>query len=171
MILTVEEAIVTALQYENKVRDHYIWAAEKAEDPKGKAFFETLAKEEQGHVDYLETRLLQWRSEGKLKAEPLQTAIPSPNFLAEGLQMLKASKEARDYSDDYKRLFTALKLEEEVSVYYKGLVDTLENPEAKAMFGRFLEIEDGHTAIVQAEVDVLTKTGFFYDFQEFNLEE
>jgi len=171
MPMTVEEAIVTALKYENKVRDHYTWAASKAGDPKGQAFFETLAKEEQGHVDYLESRLSQWKSEGKLKADPLETVIKTPNFLADGLQMLKASKETRDYSDDYKRLFTALKLEEEVSVYYKGLVDTLENPEAKAMFGRFLEIEDGHTAIVQAEVDVLTKTGFFYDFQEFNLEE
>lgn len=169
--MTVEEAIVTALQYENKVRDHYLWATSEAGDPQGKFFFEMLAKEEQGHVDYLESRLQQWRSEGKLKADPLQTVIPSPNFLADGLKMLKTSKEARDYSDDYKRLFTALKLEEEVSVFYKGLVDTLENTEAKAMFGRFLEIEDGHTAIVQAEVDVLTKTGFFYDFQEFNLEE
>ncbi len=38
------------------------------------------------------------------------------------------------------------------------------------MFNRFLEIEDGHTAIVQAEVDVLTRTGYFFDFQEFTLD-
>ncbi len=169
--MKVEEAIVTALQYENKVRDHYIWAASESGDPKGKQFFDVLAREEQGHVDYLESRLAQWRSEKTLSADPIKSVIPSPDFLQKGLEMIKASKEARDYSDDYKRLFTALKLEEEVSLYYKGLVDTLEDKDAKAMFGRFLEIEDGHTAIVQAEVDVLTRTGFFYDFQEFNLEE
>ena len=51
--MTVEEAIVTALQYETKVRDHYLWATSEAGDPQGKVFFEMLAKEEQGHVDYL----------------------------------------------------------------------------------------------------------------------
>ena len=169
--MTVEEAIVTALQYENKVRDHYTWAASGSSDPKGKLFFEVLAREEQGHVDYLESRLKQWREEGVLAADPLQTVIPSPQFLADGIARLKASKETKDYGDDFKRLFAALQLEEEVSVFYKGLVDSLGHPEATAMFQRFLEIEDGHTAIVQAEVDVLTKTGYFYDFQEFNLEE
>jgi rubrerythrin len=169
--MTVEEAIVTALQHENRVRDHYAWAAEQAGDPKGKKFFEVLAREEQGHVDYLESRLTQWRAEGQLAAEPLKTVIPSPDFLAEGMKMLQTAKETKDHSDDYKRLFTALQLEEEVSVFYKGLVENLENPEAKAMFQRFLEIEDGHTSIVQAEVDVLTRTGYFYDFQEFNLED
>ena len=169
--MTVDEAIVTALQYENKVRDHYQWAASEAGEPKGQRFFEALAKEEQGHVDYLDSRLKQWRAEGKLSADPIGTVIPAPDFLQKGLEMIKASQEKRDYSDDYKRLFTALKLEEEVSTYYKGLVETLSDPNAKAMFGRFLEIEDGHTAIVQAEVDVLTRTGYFYEFQEFNLEE
>jgi rubrerythrin len=169
--MTVEEAIVTALQYENKVRDHYLWAASEAKDPKGQTFFGALAKEEQGHVDYLESRLAHWRSEGKLAADPLTTLLPSSDYLARGIQMMKASKETHDYADDYKRLFTALKLEEEVSVYYRGLVDTLEDKDAKAMFARFLEIEDGHTSIVQAEVDVLTRTGYFFDFQEFNLEE
>jgi rubrerythrin len=85
--------------------------------------------------------------------------------------MLRESAATREYQDDYRRLFTALKLEEEVSAFYKQLVATLEDPAAKTIFSRFLEIEDGHTAIVQAEVDVMTKTGYFYDFQEFNLEE
>ncbi len=169
--MNVEEAIVTALQHETKVRDHYLWAAAEAGDPKGKSFFEILAREEQGHMDYLESRLAQWKAEARVTAEPLKTVIPSADFLAQGAKMLQESKQGRDYSDDYKRLFTALKLEEEVSVFYKGLVETLTDPVAKTMFQRFLEIEDGHTAIVQAEVDVLTRTGYFYDFQEFNLEE
>jgi rubrerythrin len=168
--MTVEEAIRTALDYEQKVRDHYLWAAQQAKDEKGKTFFQTLAREEQGHVDYLTSRLDTWLKDGVLKAEPLETVLPSQQFLEEGVKQLRASAEERDYKDDYRRLFTALKLEEEVSDYYKGLVATLEDEEAKTMFRRFLEIEDGHTAIVQLEVDVLTRTGFFFDFQEFNLE-
>ena len=37
-------------------------------------------------------------------------------------------------------------------------------------FGRFLEIEQGHQAIVRAEIDALTGMGFWFDFQEFDLE-
>lgn len=169
--MNVDEAIVTALEHETKVRDHYRWAAEQSKDPKGKTFFDVLAKEEQGHVEYLTSRLAMWRESGKLDAPPIGTVIPSADWVAKGAAMLKESAEKRDYADDYRRLFTALKLEEEVSEFYKGLVEKLAEPDAKALFARFLEIEDGHTAIVQAEVDVLTKTGYFYDFQEFNLED
>ena len=34
----------------------------------------------------------------------------------------------------------------------------------------FLGIEQGHQAIVQAEIDALSGLGFWFDFQEFNLE-
>ena len=45
-----------------------------------------------------------------------------------------------------------------------------EMKEGKELFQRFLEIEVGHQAIVQAELDYLNQTGTFFDFQEFNLE-
>ena len=38
------------------------------------------------------------------------------------------------------------------------------------LFARFLEIEDGHRAIVQAEIDYLNRTGFFFDLQDFKIE-
>lgn len=169
--MTVEEAIVTSLEHEKKVRDHYAWAAGESGDPKGKAFFETLAKEEQGHVDYLESRLEKLRGSGALDSPPIGTVLPSAELVAKGARMIEASAQARDYRGDTSRLYTALRLEEEVSLFYRGLAEGLADPAAKAMFARFLEIEDGHTAIVQAEVDFVTRTGYFFDFQEFNLEE
>jgi rubrerythrin len=168
--VNIEESIVTALEYEKKVRDHYLWAARETDDARSKGFFETLAKEEQGHVDYLESRLAEWKDKGVLSPEPLNTILPSKEFIEQGVAKLKDSAASRDYQDDYRRLFTALKLEDEVSAYYKKLVDSIDDAEARTMFNRFLEIEDGHTAIVQAEVDVLTRTGYFFDFQEFTLD-
>ena len=41
---------------------------------------------------------------------------------------------------------------------------------ARPLFRRFLEIEDGHLAMVQAEIDTLAGTGFWFDVQEFSLE-
>ena len=43
-------------------------------------------------------------------------------------------------------------------------------PEGRALFERFLEIEQGHVAIVQAEIDAVSGLGFWFDVQEFRLE-
>lgn len=168
--MTLEDAIKFALEFEGKVRDHYAEAAHKCTDPAGKKFFALLAREEQGHVDFLEQKLGELAAAGKLSDAPLPTVIPKSDWVVEGLDTLKASTEKRNYTDDLERLYTALKLEDEATAHYQKLVATM-GPEGKALFSRFLEIEDGHTALVQTEIDVATKTGYFYDFQEFNLED
>ena len=43
-------------------------------------------------------------------------------------------------------------------------------PRHKALFERFLEMENGHVAIVQAEIDALAGHGHWFDFMEFSLE-
>ena len=42
--------------------------------------------------------------------------------------------------------------------------------EGRDFFSPFLTIEDGHVAIVQAELDSVTNSGFWFDYQEFDLE-
>jgi hypothetical protein len=43
-------------------------------------------------------------------------------------------------------------------------------PEGQELFRRFVEIEEGHVAIVQAEMDLVSGTGFWFDTAEFSLE-
>lgn len=167
--MTVEEAIISALDYERKVRDYYVQAARSIEDPKGSEVFGALADEEQGHVDYLESRLEHWRENGCLDTIELTTTFPSRQWIKEGMAQMRKFNLKRDYSTEIKMLKVALKLEVEVSDHYRELVAGLQD-EALDMFRRFLEIEDGHTAIVQAEIDALEGNGFWFDFAEFNLE-
>jgi len=42
--------------------------------------------------------------------------------------------------------------------------------EGQNLFSRFLEIEDGHAAVVQAEMDSVSHSGFWFDLKEFDLE-
>jgi hypothetical protein len=42
--------------------------------------------------------------------------------------------------------------------------------EAKGLFKRFLEIEEGHLALVQAQIDQALGTGYWFDVREFDLE-
>jgi rubrerythrin len=62
----------------------------------------------------------------------------------------------------------ALAMEEETSAFYRRMVDEME--EGGELFGRFIEIEEGHEAIVQAELDYLNRSGLFFDFQEFTMD-
>jgi len=167
--MTLEEAIVTSLDFENRVRDYYLRAADQTDDPRGKDVFMALAEEEQSHVDYLKSRLDQWRKTGKVSAPTLATTLPDAAWLKEGKIKMSAVAFKRDYSQEIALLRDSAKLEDDISELYKKLVRELPSDQA-TMFRRFLEIEDGHTAIVEAEIDALQKDGFWFSLREFDLE-
>jgi rubrerythrin len=75
----------------------------------------------------------------------------------------------QDHSQELEFLRQALEAEVETSAYYERMVAELD-ADGRKLFAHFLEIELGHKAIVQAEIDALTGLGFWFDFQEFNLE-
>ncbi len=167
--MTLEEAIVSALDYEVRVRDHYARAAASTPDASGASVFNVLATEEQHHVDYLQSRLEQWRKTGQLLVTSIGTTLPDPAWLRSGRAKMHKIALDRDYSGEIAALKDSLRLEEEVSDHYRKLVESLTGP-AQKLFDRFQEIEDGHTAIVQAEIDALQGDGFWFDLREFDLE-
>jgi rubrerythrin len=169
--MTIEEAIKTAITYEKKVHGAYADAVKKAKDPTASKVFAVMAKEEQGHIAYLESRLAEWQKTGRLTAEKLGTVLPSKEKVAAGVKALKQKLKARPAgaTPELGFLQQALALEEETSAFYKRMVAELP-PEGQQLFGRFLEIEDGHAAIVQAEINSVTGLGVWFDVMEFDLE-
>ena len=166
---TIEEAINKALEYERRVRDVYKEAVAQAEDEVGRKVFEVLANEEQGHVDYLEHKLRQLSQSGDLTPGGLETSIPTKEAIEAGIAKLKKTLEPGDRSTEEALLRQALALEEETSAFYKKMVDELPK-EGRDFFFPFLTIEEGHVAIVQAELDAVTNMGFWFDYREFDLE-
>ena len=67
-------------------------------------------------------------------------------------------------------LSRALKAEVETSNFYEKMVSQMTD-EGQEMFAQFLEIEENHIAAVQAELDYITHTGYWFDFKEFDMEE
>ena len=67
-------------------------------------------------------------------------------------------------------LSKALDVEVETSSFYRRLVAELSG-EGQKMFARFLEIEDSHIAIVQAQLDYVAQSGYWFDFKEFDMED
>lgn len=168
--MKLEEAIQTALEYETRIRDLYHNAVEEASDPAGKRIFEALKKDEQNHVDYLKDRLDKWQKTSELSFEKLETTLPSKEIISRELAKVGKMMAKEDRKDEQQMLSKALKVEVETSDFYKRLVTEMDG-KAREMFARFLEIEDEHVAIVQAELDYISHTGYWFDFKEFDMEE
>jgi rubrerythrin len=167
--VTVEEAIKTSIVYETKVRDVYFGAVDAAEREDAKRVFQLMADEEQSHVDYLEAKLQQWNEDGTVTADGLTTAVPSAETIEQGVETLEEKVGGKEGTVELQWLRKAHGVERETSDFYQRMVDELPD-EAKGLFKRFLEIEEGHLALVQAQIDQALGTGYWFDVREFDLE-
>ena len=166
--MTIEEAIKTAIEYEIRVRDAYLDNLDKIADPTGRRVFQVLGDEEQGHIDYLEARLAEWKKTGRVSPKELSTVVPDAKAIEAAMKRLGEHIDMDDSGSRRKMLEQALSMEEETTEFYRSVVN--ETEEGKVLFQRFIEIEEGHQTIVQAELDVLNGSGMFFDFLEFNMD-
>ena len=167
--MTLEEAIKTAIEYEIRIRDIYLEATAAIDDEVGQRIFETLSNDEQHHIDYLQHQLEQFQITGTIDPEKLESAIPSQQIINREADKIK-SMVAKDFLGIKQQMLSkALKVEVETSDYYQKLVNELP-ADGRALFERFLEIENNHIRAVQFELDYLAKTGYWFDFKEFDME-
>jgi rubrerythrin len=170
--MTVEEAIQTALQFEHRVRGVYAEAAARAGDAVARKMLLVLVGEEQRHVEYLEARLTEWKTAGKVRAAALTTDLPSAKVIREGVKKLTQRMRLPEHErrESIETLRRSLEVEDETSAFYRQMVGQLPGKDERGMFQQFLDIEEGHHAIVQAELDSVQGLGYWFDVQEFSLE-
>ena len=170
MTIRLDEAIRTALEFEDKVLKLYQDAERHAVDPVGRKVFQQLAKEEAGHVAYLESRLTEWQKGGQIALEELRSVVPDRERIAEGRKRLTKPMRGKPGSaTEVEYLRRALIAEKETSAFYRRMVSEMAE-ERRPLFARFLEIEEGHVAIVEAEIDAVSGAGFWFGIQEFDIE-
>ena len=167
--MTIEEAIKTAIEYEVRIRDIYREATAAVDDEVGKRIFEALCNDEQHHIDYLQYKLKQLQDTGTIVPERLGSAIPSQEVINREAEKVK-SLVAIDFLGIRRQMLSkALKMEIETSDFYQKMVNELP-AEGRALFERFLEIENNHIKAVQFELDYVSKTGYWFDIKEFDME-
>ncbi|NWF99339.1 MAG: ferritin family protein [Thermoanaerobaculaceae bacterium] len=168
--MELKEALAIAIDYEHAVQKHYATGAEQVLDPRGKKVFQTLAREEAGHIAYLRSRLDEWTRGGAVQTPELPTVLPTAEWIAQAKdRVAKGPSPTVAVHAELELLKVALELERTTSAFYQQLVGTVE-AQYRPLFSRFLEIEQGHLAIVQAEIDSITGTGTWFDFMEISLE-
>ena len=164
--MTIEEAIKTAIALEERVRDSYQEAFDSTEKQVLKRFLKVLVEEEQEHVDYLRAKLAQWTRTEKIDGELVKTVLPSKEVLdAHQGEFDEALSGVAD-ATEIEMLSQALDVERNTSAFYRDLIEKL--PElGRMLFARFAEIEEGHLALVQAQIDHAQNLGTWFDIQEF----
>lgn len=168
--MDLEQALAVAIEYETRVRDHYAHGQQHILSPEGKRIFQVMAAEEQRHLEYLLSRQEEWRKTGHIESPELPTDIPPLDILERAKAKLDAAKPGQIATQgELDLLKTALELERTTSGFYQDLVAKLPS-EYQRLFSRFLDIERGHLAIVQAEIDAIAGHGHWFDFMEFDLE-
>ena len=139
-------------------------------DETAKKVFRMLALEEQAHVDYLEKRLEEWQSTGKITVAELATTVPDEDKIDNSLSAVEDSLQSKSAptGSELDWLNKALEAEQTTSSFYKKMVQELD-AEGKRLFERFVEIEEGHLGIVQAELSAVSGFGVWFDMKEFDL--
>jgi len=167
--MKIEEAIQTAIQYERRVVQVYEEAVRSSRDETGRKVFGTLAKEEQMHIAYLEARLAEWKATGRVTAATLGTVVPSRERIEVGINVLRGRAVTTAPEAEMRLLKRALDVEVETSAFYVRMVNELP-ADGRPLFERFVEIEQGHQAIVQAEMNAVAGNGYWFDMAEISME-
>jgi len=136
----------------------------------GKIFRRHLAEDEQNHVAYLESRLDEWQKTGAISAETLTSIITDKASIRKAAADLESKIKEDTRGLKQQMLSRALDMEIETSHFYEQLVEQVP-PDQQNMFKRFLEIENNHIEVVQFELDHISKTGFWFGFEEFDMEQ
>lgn len=167
--MNFEEAILTALELEERAKQIYLEKADELKSAIATNIFTMLAKEEQGHIDYLNKQLAYWKETGEVNDEKLESAFPQKAFLEEKLEGLVKKTDPADADNEVAIFKMALEIEIKISKLYRELVATL--PEnTRFLFEGFLEIEECHEAIIQAEISSAVGSGVWFDIMEFDQE-
>lgn len=159
------------LAIENEVAGYefYTEAAEATADPTGQKMFRTLARDEEVHWQTLEAErksLLEkglWQSH--LTGRPIPTVEERPVFPKTVEGQVTAS------THELEALKVGIEMERKSQELYRRLAEETDDPDGKALYRYLIEFEVAHQLILEAEYDHLTRSGFWFGFQEFDLEE
>lgn len=167
-----EREAVKALKYAIRVEQTglitYIKLARKTKDITGKNMLIGLARDEYYHMIALEKQMEsllerhQW-TKVEIEESDIEKLVPK---LTDYIGKIKGEKALSEED----ALEVALSQEKQSIDFYKEQYEKTDNPVAKEMFKRLIEMEEAHYNLVLAQLDYIKKTGFWFGIPEFTME-
>ena len=158
----------TAIEVENNGLVTFLKFARQTKDETGKNMFIQLAMDEHEHRLILEKQLNKL-----LEGETWQT-VEIPKSTIEQVAPAIRQKQQRTKGEsglaEVDALNTALDLERKAAQFFKDQAEQVDEPEAKSLFLRLAKWEDSHFDLIQAELDSINGTGFWFGIPEFQMD-
>jgi len=163
------QALRQALDAEKEGMRAYMRLARKTSDTTGKNMFIALAQDEENHARVLQEQErqlengLEWCGYEEKPSEILK--------LMPNLKPVEARKHSTSGMDQLDALRVALAQEQTAIELYRRQAETLSDGNAREMYRRLREMEESHYDLIQAQIDYIEGTGFWFGIPEFSLEE
>ncbi len=163
-------AIITkAIEIEKDGLKTYLRFARETKDISGKNMFILLANDEFDHMNLLEEMLKEVTKEGTASL-PVDVDLSVIEKVVPKIRQKDLATVGKAGQDELMALRTARQMEKNAIEFYEKLYEIVDRPELKKLIRRLIEMEEGHYNIVQAEIDSITNTGFWFDMMEFTLD-
>lgn len=163
----VEDAIKGAIRLEIDGRKFFYHAAEITEHERGKKMFTFLAQEETRHLDTfadLFSRILK-REDWKeyVRAQDVKGEAPL-------IGKLRRSMRREEGKGEVEALRIGMELEQNAIRFFEEAAREADDPVAKKIFREISEEEKFHYDLLQAQLDSVTKSGFWLSGAEFQMD-
>jgi len=162
------KALKMAIDIEDNGLLTFLKFASQTKHEIGKNMFIRLAMDENEHRRILEKQL-QHLSEGRPWVE-----IDVPKSEIEKVAPLITDKQQRTAGDaglaEMDALKIALDLERKAAKFFREQAEAATDPNARNLFERLAQWEDAHYDLIQAEMDSISNTGFWFNVPEFRMD-
>jgi rubrerythrin len=157
------QAMKTAIEMEKSGHRFFTEAAKRVRHDVGRRMFSRLAAEEMTHLQAFE-KIFSEVSGGADFGEALKAVKPAERvpYFDEARKQFKSM----DLSVELDYLRQALDLERKAMRFFEHAMKEAETSEAREIFKRILDEEQLHYDLIQAEIDSLSGSGFWFDVHE-----
>jgi rubrerythrin len=165
---SVKEAIKTAIQLEKDGQAFFEQAARETSNDLGKKMFHKLANDEVRHLQTFK-KMFQTIADPQIWKQLMAEGSPRkrmPYFEQKTAQRTPAEKGAGELN----ALQQALEVERKAITFFKETAEGTDDPEAKRIFETIAEEEEAHYDLIQAQIDSVTHSGFWFDIGEFQMD-
>ena len=161
------QAMRTAIEMEKSGHRFFTEASNKVKHEVGRKLFSRLAAEEIDHMRTFE-KIFNEVSGGADWKEAMKAVQPAKKvpYFDEARKEFKVE----DMSVELDYLKQALDLERNAMQFFEKAIQDAESPEAKEIFKRIHDEEQGHYDLIQSEIDSINGNGFWFDVTEFRMD-
>jgi len=160
-----------AIDRERNAIDVYLGLAKIVTDPKAKNVLIHLASDEVGHMAKLERHLISVMRGKDWVIERAEMANVMQEQVSEHSPLDRVNPKKLEKADMVKILSVAIDREISANRFYLDMAKGSKLDSSREMFLALAKEEEMHAKILRAEVDSIGQNGFWFDMQEFTMEQ